>query len=223
MDKESKIKKLKSYIPLVDFISNVAGSNCEVILRDYHEKTSEIIYIVNGEISDREVGDTASGYSLQKIMKADYRENDFVSNYLLLNESNQKVFRSSAYYIKEDEKLIGMICVNYDLTEYLRFRDFYNKAVLYGVEENLVADEYFDESLEEIVQGMTKDVLLKWDRTIPINKVSCEGNPIRSLYQLGVFKYKGSVNKIAEILDISTQTLYHYIKELEDDKETQDK
>ena len=213
---EEKRNLLKEYIPMVDFISEVAGNNCEVVLRDFHEGKSSIVYISNGEISGRKVGETITGYALSKIMKGDYREKDFVSNYIIINESNQKVLRASTYYIKKDGEPIGLLCVNYDLSELLAYRDFYDREILYGFEENIdLQREYFDESMDKILDGMIKNVFIYWDRAIPVNKIELEGNPIRQLYKLGVFNYKGAVTRVAALLDISTQTVYRYIKEIE--------
>ncbi|MDO5715599.1 MAG: PAS domain-containing protein [Tissierellia bacterium] len=216
INRHEKTEKLMEYMPMANFISIVAGSNCEVVLRDYDNGYSKIVYIVNGRISGRKVGEEISGYPLEKIMRSDYHENDFVANYIIINESNQKIFRSSTYYIKQDNELVGMLCVNYDLTKYLKFRDFYNDEVLYGFEEGIQQPrEYFDESMDKILEGMIKNVFIYWDRSIPVNKIEVEGNPIRQLYKLNIFKYKGSVNRVAELLDISTQTIYRYIKEIE--------
>ncbi len=214
--REEKRNLLKQYIPMVDFISQVAGHNTEVVLRDYHEGKSSIVYIVNGKISGRKVGDTITGYALSKIMKDDYQERDFVANYIMINESNQKVLRASTYYLKHESEMIGLLSVNYDLTELLKYRDFYDREILYGFEENInLQREYFDESMDMILEGMIKNVFVYWDRSIPVNKIDLEGNPIRQLYKLGIFNYKGAVGRVADLLDISTQTIYRYIKEIE--------
>lgn len=220
MKRIEKDQLLKSYIPYVDFMANVTGKNCEVVLRDFHEGESDIIHIVNGHLSGRKVGDSVSGYALKKIMKADYHVNDYVTNYIIINEINQKVFRASTYYLKQDGELIGLISINYDLTEYLKFRDFYNESVLYGVEDTTeVKKDYFGDSLDDITEAVINNVLIYWDRSIPIRHIYHDENPIRQMYNLGVFKYKGAVNRVAEILDISIQTIYRYIKNIESSNE----
>lgn len=221
MNKLEKNQLLKSYIPYVDFMANVTGKKCEVVLRSFHEGESDIIYIVNGHLSGRKVGDSVTGYALKKIMKADYRSNNYVTNYIMINEINQKVFRASTYYIKEAGELIGLISINYDLTDYLKFRDFYNEAVLYGIEESPESNskDYFGDSLDDITEAVIHNVLIYWDRSIPIRHIYHDDNPIRQMYNLGVFKYKGAVNKVAEMLDISIQTIYRYIKNIESSNE----
>ncbi|MDO5716188.1 MAG: PAS domain-containing protein [Tissierellia bacterium] len=213
---DKKRELLEKYVTIADFIATVAGNNCEVVLRDYHQGKSSILHIINGKLSDRKEGDSIRGYALNKIMKEDYKEKDYVSNYIIINESNQRVFRASTFYIMEGEELIGLLCVNYDLSDMLKYRDFYDREILYGFEQNSnLQKEYFDESMDSILDGMIKNVFIHWDRSIPANKIEFEGNPIRQLYRLGVFNYKGAVAKVAELLDISIQTIYRYLKELE--------
>lgn len=213
---------LRQYIPLANFIAQVCGNKCEVVLRDYKDDTSTILHIVNGTLSDRTVGDTISGYRLHKIMKGNYKETDYVANYIIINESNQRVFRASVFYIKFEGELIGLLCVNYDLTDFMLFREFYQNDILYGLEDQQTKKrEYFDESMDSILDGIIKNVFITWDRSIPVNKVEIEGNPIRQLSKLNVFGYKGSVNKVAEMLDISPQTIYRYIKDIENQKQNQ--
>lgn len=63
---------------------------------------------------------------------------------------------------------------------------------------------------------MIKNVFIHWDRSVPTSKILDSANPIRQLYELGVFKFKGAINRVAELLDISNQTVYRYIKEIEE-------
>ncbi|MDO4594300.1 MAG: PAS domain-containing protein [Tissierellia bacterium] len=207
---------LKHYKSIVDFISTIIGPNCEVLLREIAADTGTIIYGKNLKISGRHVGESISGYTLDKIMRVDYQNNDFVSNYVGVSEANQKVFRSSTFYIKRDDELIGLLSVNYNLTDIINFKDFISNNLLFGLDNNIKEQtDYFDTSVEDIINATIENVILHWDRTVPINRIDSSDNPIRHLCEMGVFKYKGSVNKVAEILSISTQSIYRYIKEIE--------
>ncbi len=219
MEKEKRRDILNSYKPMADFISKVAGENCEVIIIDYYIEYGDIIYEVNGNLSGKEINDRLSKYEIEKLIKNDFHIKDFSTNHIIINEHNQKVFRESTYYIKTElGEIIGLFCINRDLTKYLEFREFYDKELLYGFEkEEEPTHKYFDVSLDYILEDMIKNVFIYWDRNIPVNRIEIEGNPIRELYNKDVFKYKGAVNKVAELLDISTQTIYRYIKEIEEE------
>lgn len=219
MEREDRLKILKEYILVVKFLSKVAGKNCEILLIDIDNDLGEILYIINGNLSGKKKGDKLNKNQLKKIMKDEYNSNDYTTNHIVINENNQKVFRESTYYIKSEEgELIGLMSINRDLTKYLEFREFYDKELLYGFEKNEEQiDKFFNLSLDSILEDMIRNVFIYWDRSIPVNKIEEEGNPIRELYQKDVFKYKGAVNKVADLLDISTQTIYRYIKELEEE------
>ncbi len=217
LSRDEKREILKSMFSYVDFMAQVTGPNCEVVLRDFHNGESEILRIVNGEISGRHEGEVISGFMLKKIMREDYHKSDFVSNYLLINEEDQKLLRASTYYIKHQGELCGLLCVNYDLTELMRYRDFVDTHLLYGLDQELPDKEadFVAKPLDELVDTMIRQVVLYWDREIPISRVDLEGNPIRQLYNLKLFQYKGTVIRVSELLNISTQSIYRYIKELD--------
>lgn len=219
MEREDRLNILNEYILVVKFLSKVAGKNCEILLIDIDGDLGEILYIVNGSLSGKKKGDKLNKNQLEKIMKDEYNSSDYTTNHIVINENNQKVFRESTYYIKSEEgELIGLMSINRDLTKYLEFREFYDKELLYGFEKNEEQiDKFFNLSLDSILEDMIRNVFIYWDRSIPVNKIEEEGNPIRELYQKDVFKYKGAVNKVADLLDISTQTIYRYIKELEEE------
>lgn len=220
LTREQKQEYLRQFIPMVDFFSQASGPNCEVVLRDFHDDSSEIIYIVHGEISGRKVKQRIKGLMLHKIMREDYRKTDFVSNYLLANESDQKLLRASTYYIKKDDELCGLLCVNYDLTDLMRYRDFMNNKLLYGLSSMTGAEpnQQANRHLDAIVEQMIEQEFLYWDRKIPLPRVDLEQNPIRRLYERGVFGHKGTVSRVSELLNISVQSVYRYINAIEQTK-----
>lgn len=217
LSREVKREHLKSMYSYIDFMAQVTGPNCEIVLRDYHNGESEILKIANGEISGRHEGEVISGFMLKKIMREDYNKTDFVSNYILVNEEDQKLLRASTYYIKFEEELCGLLCVNYDLTDLMRYRDFVDTHLLYGLDNELIdkGTDFVAKPLDEVVETMIRQVVLYWDREIPIARIDLEGNPIRQLYNLKLFQYKGTVTRVSELLNISTQSIYRYIKELD--------
>ncbi|MBT4874131.1 MAG: histidine kinase, partial [Desulfobacula sp.] len=49
---------IESYLPMVDFIANVYGKNCEVILHDLRKLENSIIAIRNNQVTGRNVNDS---------------------------------------------------------------------------------------------------------------------------------------------------------------------
>ncbi len=217
LSRSEKREFLKTKIGLCEFAREVGGPNTEVILQDYHEGESEIIHIINGELSGHKLGDELSSLQLKKLMREDPEEKRFVSNYTLVSEHNQKVFRASTYYIKHKGELVGLLNIYYDLTDLLHFRNFFRENLMYGVREQSDDPRGFDKRrLDEIVEDMIERIFLYWDRAIPVSSVEYVENPIRQLYEFGVFNHKGAVSRVSELLNMSSQSIYRYIKTIEE-------
>lgn len=220
MKRSEKREYLKQYKGIARFIHKFAGPNCEVIIRDYHNDESEIIDIWPGEFTGRKVSNQLKGFLLDRIANNDYKHNKFIANYLLVSSDDKRILRASTYYICHEGELCGLLCVNYDLTPMLQFRDYVNDKMLFGICDDRVEQindtgEFVD--LDQFVEKIIENTFTAWDRSIPVQKVENEHNPIRVLYKRGVFSQKGSVNRVADLLDISPQTVYRYLKIIEED------
>lgn len=219
-------KLFKKYISIANFIAEISGPGCEVIVHDLSDMEKSIIHIANGHITGRKVGGSITNYALEIIMKEDHKTNDYVVNYIGKNEKNCKVLRSSTYYIKdENDNMVGLLCINFDITNLLDFRQNITDLIMLedNVNNNLYdknisrknTDENFDLSLDEIIDEVIQNTILNTDTNKPINLVHESDNPIRIMHEKGIFNFKGSVNRVAKIFNISPQTVYRYIKELE--------
>ena len=72
---------LESYFPIASFIAAIIGPQCEVVVHDISDPERSIIFIENGHISGRRIGDASTDLVL-KILKAEaYREEQFIANY----------------------------------------------------------------------------------------------------------------------------------------------
>lgn len=108
--------QLERYIPMVTFISEICGKNYEVILHDVSDPENSVISIFNGHLSGRKVGDPMTELARNLVRDQIYETQDFIANY----ERNGKQFVSSTYFIKEHGTLIGLICINHDVSDFLR-------------------------------------------------------------------------------------------------------
>lgn len=102
-------RKLEPYIPMVDFLSKALGEYYEIVLHDLSNPKHSIIAIANGCLSGRTVGDTASDFVLRTVKYDIEQDTDCVVNYRI-NNVNGHLFRSSGYYIRNDEGILqGML------------------------------------------------------------------------------------------------------------------
>lgn len=47
---------LKSYVPLMDMLGATFGQDCELILHDLADPEHSVVYVVNGSVTGRKVG-----------------------------------------------------------------------------------------------------------------------------------------------------------------------
>lgn len=161
--------KLKKYIPLVEFISKVLGENSEVVLHDIKNPDNSIVAIENGSISGRKINGPLTDLALKIIKDKSYKDKNYICNYKG-NSKGNKIFRSSSYFLKDDNKeLIGMICVNTDISDILKARDVLNKFINTDEEKKEVVNsdagdlnifEHLDENVEDVIKSVIDTVLV---------------------------------------------------------------
>jgi predicted transcriptional regulator YheO len=106
---------MKSMIPLVEGIADTFGKNCEVILHDIRNPQSSIIAIANGHITGRTVGSPMSEYGLATLRKGQFDKP--IVNYSKRTKDG-KLLKSTSLFIKDEAgKLIGFLCISYDISE----------------------------------------------------------------------------------------------------------
>lgn len=112
------------YVPLVEFLGQAVGPNCEIVLHDLTVPDESIIAIVNGHISGRIIGGPVTNFALWFMRQGSRSAVPYVAGYRAVNGAG-RICRSSSYFIRdEDGELIGMICTNVDITDFVNFQRF---------------------------------------------------------------------------------------------------
>ena len=108
---------LQHYIKLTEFLGKALGPDYEVALHDLTRKDRSIIAIANNYISGREVGAPLTNMALSILRDKSYEHTDYHLHYYSINV-NGKDLRSSTFFIKDNGKLIGLLCINFDDSRY---------------------------------------------------------------------------------------------------------
>lgn len=215
--------KLSKYIPMVHFIAEIIGNHCEVVLHDVSKPDNSIVEIVNGHISGRKVNGPITDLALKIMKDKNYKENNYICNYESVGKSN-KTFRSSSYFIKDEQnEIIGMICVNVDLTDLMKARSVLDDAIMIANQVNHHAEqpisasgpnERFEENIEDLLLSLIKGVLSETE--IPPERMSPpeKMDVVRKLNEKGVFLLKGGVSEVARHLGASEATIYRYLNKI---------
>lgn len=211
---------LERHFAIADYIGAINGPNCEVLVHDLSSLKNSIVHIVNGEVTGRSVGGSITNFALETLQKNEPTDEAFIVNYLGTTQKNSKFLRSSTYYIRNEEnEVIGLLCVNMDITDLLRVQESINNMVMM---ENIFPPtngnslkENFDMTVDELVDGIIQSVILESGIKLIDSSQEEKKELLRKIYDKGVFKFKGTVNTLAKILDVSTQSIYRYVKEIE--------
>lgn len=203
-------KELKKYIPIANLIAKTFGRNCEVVIHDLTDPQNSVIYAVNNHVTGREVGQ-AFDHLVKQVLLSNKFENDYVAGYKTQTEDGREIKSSTAFIRDSNEKVIGALCVNYNLDSMIHFKDFLDEfmAVEPAEEEKNVelmenVAEIADDLIDRIIAHYGNEELKRKEKI----KI------IKFMDEKGIFLIKGSVDKVAEKLGISKVTVYSYLDEI---------
>ena len=184
---------MQYYANIVPFLGVVLGDTYEIALLDCRSK--QLVAIANGHISGRTVGAPMTNLACQIVEKGDWRHSDYIANYSGVS-SDGTPLRSSSYYIKYDNELLGMLCINIDISAYTHISELALKLGVSNSVNQVLAELYG----ENIPQHFSMD-----ERT----------NILRILSDRKIFLIKGAVPRVARMLGCSEPTVYRGIKSCE--------
>ena len=182
------------------------GPSCEVLIHDLQgDLDTSLVYIENGTITNRHVGDGPSHVVLDVLNYDDGSEGRF--GYLTKTKDG-RILKSSTMYIRDDngniEYLLG---INQDITEFVMMHRSLESLIGIGQAETSTV-----EKITTSVSELLDDLLLEAERLVGkpgplMNKVE-RLKAISYLNEKGAFLISKSSEKIAEYFNISKFTLY---------------
>lgn len=203
---------LEMFKTLVPFVASVCGTGCEVLLHDI-SKTGEgsVIAIANGYHSGRDIGSPMTDLANQILSQKLYEKQNYLANYH--GVSKNKKFISNTYFVKNDNRLIGLLCVNRDTSAVQELdlaishlkQQFNLKDARTDIKENLGTP--VEEMLSTLVTRAVEKAGVSPQRMSREEKV----NIVHQLSEQGVLTMKGAVSEIARQLMISEPTVYRYL------------
>jgi len=216
----NRSKIFERYIQIADVLGRIFPNVLEVVVHDFKDLDHSIIFIVNGQISNRKIGDAASELGIRRLLD---QENipDTLVNYINQNNRGQK-FKSASIAIRDDDrKMIGAFCFNFDLSQFEQFQKFL--GLFMGCETNILVglNDINDKFLtnEEEIQDGIKNYLLNNRLNHTQLTYKDKQEIVNHLYKVGLFKKRGAISTIANFLKLTRQCIYNYL-ELAKNKES---
>ena len=196
-------KRLEMLKQIADGIAAQFGSNCEVVIHEVNSSRMDhsIVYIVNGHVSGRKVGDGASQVVLEQMLNHDAQPRDHLG--YLTKTPEGKILKSSSLYIRNSRGVVvAILSINYDVSALTMIRQTIDAMLsthdqVQAEPERIInVNNVLDELVEQSVALMNKDDKIK---------------AIRFLNESGAFLVTKSGDKVAKYFGISKYTLYSYI------------
>jgi len=215
--------ELKRFIPLVKIIAHMFGKNCEVALHDFNNPQHSIVEIENGQVTGRKIGDPITDFALSIWRKDGYGEKkeDTIVNYGTKTKDGKRL-KSSTFFIRDDQKkMIGCMCINYDLTEYLMFNKIIeefctNVDLDKGKLKNEV--ETFVSDVDEVLENIIRKAIDKIGNPVSMMQKREKLMVVKIVDEKGGFLIKGAINQLASEISVSRYTIYNYLDELKTKK-----
>ena len=185
------------------------GSNCEVAIHDLsRDPDRSIVFIANGHVSGRKVGDGASNVVMEQLRTQDPEPRDHLC--YLTKTPDGKILKSSTVYIRDRKgKVSAILAINYDISRLILMEEALHDLTSTGEEVPSEPERITNVSdlLDELIQ---QSVALVGKPAAVMNKDD-KVRAIQFLSQNGAFLITKSGDKVAKYFGISKYTLYSYI------------
>lgn len=189
------------------------GEYCEVVIHDIKKNDieSSVVYIENGSITKRTVGDGPSGIVLEALKKRNALPKDRLA--YLTRTADGRILKSSTMYIKGDSQQVEYIfSLNYDITEYIRAAKALE--VLTTVSgETKTEDEpsTITHSVNELLDTLIEQSVALVGKPVSDMSKDDKVKAIQYLNDAGAFLITKSGDKVSNYFGISKFTLYSYM------------
>lgn len=209
---------IKKFISIADFFGEVLGSNTEILLHDLTDYKQSIVYIINGHISNRKIGDPVTDLVLEFMATESKGNKQFISKYNSKTIEGRLLY-SSTYFIRDNSnKIVGALCLNSDYHEVKKSLSFLTSLLPNYVDDKILSINNIKENLNSDPQELTLnkiDAIINQFDVVP-NRMTTEEKTdvITALNDCGIFNIRGSVQEVANKLQMSEPSIYRYIKKI---------
>ena len=131
--------------------------------------------------------------------------------------SDGRVLRSSTMFIRdEDGHIVGSLCINQDLTDYIVASKLIQENISFQESEEKVegTEEVFAHDISEVMEVMVSGELEVMQKPVAYMQKEDKLAVVESLEEKGIFDIKGAVEYVAERLGVTNFTVYNYLKEI---------
>ena len=227
----SEIDKLilNSYKTIVYGLADYLGPESEIVLHSLENYESSAI-IIAGENTKRKVGAPITDLALSMLSKMSVSEGTNFLTYFTKSKNQTKMKSSTIAIYGENKRIIGLLCINYNLEckldDFIKNFSYPEKIdedvnlINFNSSEKSSMIENFTNSIDELIEEKVEKIKIKVDKNEEISNNNKNKEIIKILYEEGIFNIKDGVIRVAKKMNISKNTVYLHIRQLEKNKKS---
>ena len=212
---------LESYRCMLDGLSHYLGTSYELVLHSLEDYNHAAIKVINGFHTGRSEGAPITDLALEMLEKIEEHKEPLQGiTYFGKNKKGEPLKSATLVVRGENQRIIGLLCMNcYLNTPTMDFLKSFIppekvQEILPSPVASLPAESYStntSELVEKMVQQEQQTVMA--DSAVIFTNKNKE--IIRRLYAKGVFNLKDAVLKTSQILNVSKNTVYLHLRNIE--------
>lgn len=194
-------------------IARQFGKDCEVCIHDLSVKDVEhtIIFIVNGHVTGRKVGDGASKVVLETLEALE--KGDIIVDHLGYRTTTQdgRILKSSTVFLKDSNgKYRWILGINYDVTALMNV-DAALQSITTVESQDGNGDRQIPLNVNDLLDNLINQSVKRIGKPPALMNKEEKIQAIQFLRDAGAFLITKSGDKVSNFYGISKFTLYSYI------------
>lgn len=197
----------ENYCRIADCIAGMFGEDCEVAVHDLTNPLNSVVYVANGTVTGRKVGQSFDHLVRQVLLNKNFK-NDHLCNYRFETEDGKPII-SSSVLIRENDEVIGMLCINCDASK----RNVVPSVP--GILEDTKESEQEGKEIAGDVMAILDELIMSIIGNQEIKHLQRKRcvELVKFMDEKGIFLVKGAIDKVAGLMGVSKVTIYSYLDE----------
>ncbi len=213
MDKSSEHRQIFQNLQQVaDAVHALFGPNCEVVIHDLSDLQKSLVYM-RGDVTGRNIGAPATDL-LTKLLQQSPGKGDYRHNYKSVT-ADGRCLKSATTIIKDSTgKAVAAFCINLDTTAYFNAIQAL-LPFIHDLETGIYpSKENFADSPSDTIKALFVQAVEEIGVQPSAMSIEEKTRFIEKMKQSGVFQFKGAVEQVAGLMDVTKCTVYNYLKKL---------
>jgi predicted transcriptional regulator YheO len=208
-EKELIFQNLKQ---IADAIHALFGPNCEVVIHDLANLQKSLVYM-QGDVTGRKVGAPATDL-LAKLIQQPPEKGDHQHNYKSVTADGRCLKSATTIIKNQSGKAVAAFCINLDTTQYFNAIQSL-MPFIHDLETGIYPSK---ESFADSASDTVKTLFVQAVEEIGVQPASMSINEktrfIEKMKHNGAFQFKGAVEQVAGLMDVTKCTVYNYLKKI---------